>query len=188
MTDVIAEMDLTTRASEAAAKLRSLGVSSETIVRCDRMAGAIGFGRIRVTKAGFEFQEDGDERICFAWREPDEDFRDIIAFDPDNPSQAWTRYGAAGVLNEYELVRSVACQQPVQVRRDVLSWLRNDLHGIVILDHRSAWWRFMDAELVAEDVPHGRKLRAWLRRPDPKISILRPNISVPASEAPWAAA
>ena len=175
MSDITSDINCITKTAETKRLLVDGGCLPMALLTPFGLSGAFGMARIRSYGTRFEFQEDGQEVVAFAWREPSvEDYQDVVAFNFSRPEHAWTRYGVASILGDDALLKAIACQEPIRIRRTVLDWLRADLNGICVIDWKAAWWRLRGARLVVEDYEHGRELERRLRAPDPEL----PNIAL----------
>ncbi|WP_162560585.1 hypothetical protein [Methylobacterium durans] len=100
---------------------------------------------------------------------------DIAAWDPGSGRLA-TWLDKAWALGQ-DMQFRLRCQpaEPLPIRRDALSWLKADRHGLVLIRSRLATEHLRGAgPLLAEDVAHGRALKKELASPTPTILIPMP--------------
>ena len=91
---------------------------------------------------------------------------DLVAWFPGEPARWWLRRGTAVLLGEIEVVCAEVYDEPIQVRRTPLDWLKAGGDGIVILaDPATASLYLRAIKIVAEDVSHGLELERSLRPP-----------------------
>ena len=100
---------------------------------------------------------------------------DLVAWYPLRPDQWWTRLGAARLLNEDAVHRSMGCREPLELWRSPFQWLRMGCAGAVVLDWPLALPILRCVgEIDAEDVNHGNLVEHRLReRHGPRITVPR---------------
>ena len=176
--------------------LAALGVSDWTIVRTP--LDVIGAAQVRAGSDGlFDFVEEGGRR---AWVLPTNlagsyraaEIEDLIAIDQRPPHHWRLRLGIAEILGGHEIERRVfgsgryvhsdlrrgPTDEPLRIWRTPLAWLQAGAEGVCVLqwtvgavaDLSGIW-----TPLVAEDLAHGREIKARLTEPMPPL----PTIMVP---------
>jgi hypothetical protein len=110
--------------------------------------------------------------IIIPARDEDGELVDLAAWEPDTGALALWR-GCVAMLGEEQL-NAPRIETPVlTVFADVASWLRAGQRGVVIIDPARARWRLAGERLAVADAAHGRRLRAALRLPEPRIFVYR---------------
>ena len=101
---------------------------------------------------------------------------DLVAWVPDTDVVA-TYHGAACILGEEAIDRPDAEDEEDEENEDglrvfpsPLEWLRAGRRGVVILN-ASARWRFAGRKLIVANADFGRRLRAMLRMPPPRVYV-----------------
>ena len=105
---------------------------------------------------------------------------DLVAWHPKVPARWWLRRGIAVLLGEIEIVHAEVYDEPIQVHRTPLDWLKAGGDGIVLLtDPADAFSYLRGLKIVAEDVSHGLELERRLRPPVPELPhiFVRPAVA-----------
>jgi hypothetical protein len=112
----------------------------------------------------------------------------LVAWVPDTGVVA-TQHGAVCILGE-EALGEEAVDGPdadgeededgLRVFPTPLEWLRAGRRGVVILNASAGWrfntsvsWRFAGRKLIVANTDFGRRLRAMLRMPEPRVYVER---------------
>lgn len=146
------------------ASLRRLGVDEGTLL----VAGAWFTAAVRFMPPLFDFSSETDEaRHALLIPVYDGDvLTDICAVDPRQPDTFATRDGRAEYLgaDDYGMACAVGCG--LKVYRNPISWMQDDMDGIVILDRTSTWRILRDIpRIIAEDKQHAREIKRLIQPP-----------------------
>ena len=151
----------------------------------------LGVARVRVEGDAYE-PDDGVEVVVVAafegpprrpdgrWRAPNQ-IVDLVVFRPVEPGRWWSRGGIVAALGE-EMIGDFD-DQPVQVWRNPLAWLRSGATGVCLTTRDPIAAQDVLLRLpgiVAEDVAHGREIerlmaRHWNRLPP--IYVAKPALA-----------
>jgi len=82
-----------------------------------------------------------------------------------------TLHGAAAMLGEDQINAPQIDCDGLRVFPSPAEWLRARRAGVVIVDAKRARWRLADRRLVVADASFGRRLRAMLRLPEPRVFV-----------------
>jgi hypothetical protein len=125
----------------------------------------------------FDFADDvGDEDavsalVFLALGEAGEP-EDLVAWTPQ-PNRLASWHGAAAFLGAEDLLAPRVGVEGLLVHPDPLEWLRAGRSGVVILDPARARWRLAGEPLIVRGVDFGRKVRASMRLPVPRVFVER---------------
>lgn len=143
----------------------------------------LGVARVHVEGDHYTPDDDGVEVVmvaCFSapprlpggfWRAPNE-VVDLVVFRPVEPGRWWSRCGIAAALGE-EMIGDFG-DQPVQVWRNPLAWLRSGATGICLTTRDPIAAQDVLVRLrtspYTPDIEHGRELdrirtRCWTEFP-----------------------
>jgi hypothetical protein len=171
-------------------RLANLGISALTIGR-----GLVGVERVLLSSDGRLYQpdENGEEVFITPARLSEDPGSpetinhelvaqfgfvcDLVAWSPEFPRRWATRCDLAGWLGAYG--PQSMTPSPVPIFRSVLSWLRHDAEGLVVLARSPLdAWRILAIcrELRAEDHLHQRELQRVLSHPFPVPPITVPSL------------
>jgi hypothetical protein len=95
---------------------------------------------------------------------------DLAAWKPGSKSFGLWR-GAASILGADRIGEPRVDSPVLHVFPDILSWLRNNRCGVVIIDPARARWLLAGDRLVVDATMFGARLREELRLPEPQIFV-----------------
>lgn len=107
---------------------------------------------------------------------------DLVAWSPRVPETLLTRRGIAASLGERAIRDAFVDLAPLRLFRTPSSWAKAGAEsaGAVIIDWRADDLRLLDLQaIVAEDIDHGRDIRAALQRLRRRRALGMPQIRVP---------
>jgi hypothetical protein len=125
----------------------------------------------------FDFAVDvGDEgavsALIFLARDEDGEPEDLIAWAPEtNRLASWC--GASVFLGADDILGPRLGIEGLRIHRDPLAWLKTGRQGVIILDPKRARWRLAGESLIVSEVDFGRKVRAFMRLPEPDVLVER---------------
>lgn len=141
-----------------------------------RLHGNFGVTRAMFHGDLFEPAPDGKPVILLGVSEhPDEGLVDIVAFEPSNPVRWYLRLGNAVLLGLHNARLALFEQVPVFVNANPLDWLRNDCHGVVVLDWKRDILSYLDGYgiLVDDDTTRRRLQQAFKRHINiPEVRVM----------------
>lgn len=152
-------------------RLRSLGVSSQTIARIgDQQAP---FGISKVDHIGQAIYQPGGERQSIVTPVYDGcDLIDLISWQTSFPARWLWRCGAAWALGIDSIASNNWTDDPLQIFATPLDWLRGGADGLVILDWDAPEIRqLLRVKAIQSDLAIAAQLRSALMKPAyfPKI-------------------
>lgn len=146
--------------------LRAAGVTGHATIK----AGMYGVSPIVIRGTAFEFADDGKEAfiqpVYFgdapAWGS--HGLIDLVAWFPRRPDRFWTHSGDAWAMGEH-LAEPWWLEEPIQIWRRPLDWLRAGGSGLCVLEWETARYHLRDFTLISEGFRHGIQLEKLLTIP-----------------------
>ncbi|PJG48323.1 hypothetical protein CAF53_08780 [Sphingobium sp. LB126] len=154
-------------------RLIALGISGGTIAEMGLRGPP--FGMVRGVDVGAGLYEPGDGPECVVIPVHAEGtLIDLVAFRTDQPTRWRLRTGLGWALGADQIYVPSWDNEPLQLWRSPLDWLRNDGVGITVLDWDAPELRdLLMVESIAADNDVGNRLLDILARPTrlPKLIV-----------------
>lgn len=104
---------------------------------------------------------------------------DLVAWHVDRPAHVLTMFGRCGLLGVWEAMSAAGTvfNQPLQIHRTPLDWLKAECRGAAVVIPRLAGPQLLDipARVAACDLRHGRELKTMLDAATPRTRIVVPD-------------
>ena len=136
---------------------------------------AVASARIdRLEDGRFEFAEyEGEPALIVLARDEWNEIADIVALKRNEPLRPWI--GAISMLGRQNVTAPRLLGPHLTVHRDGFAWLKDERHGVALIDDARAAIELRDfGPFAAEDIETGLRLRALLTPPSPEIFVPQP--------------